>query len=337
MGALDATSTPEQVRAHVAAEGRSALADRERRRALADALEGVLATPANAEAGAGAVTVDLALALLEDRRTPVVAAIVDRWVGVARFEDVAALHARAASLPVEPATAGAWIAMVRGLAFVEAGSAERGLGLLRGVASPEAVEEAASLLAAAQDMPAGEVAAKRALARVAAERAWKPDAWGRDHGALVSMAKRRSRSDSDGFRGPLMSYLVRWAPDELKRIAKRAGVGAPSGAWYSSGSKTETSSLGSVTAGPSSMDDNVRLQAQVDAASAEREYRRLRGQGAPASRTPDSEAGPPRRAARPERKAKRGGIGLANWWFPALVLVLFGILMVTKLLRRMGG
>lgn len=163
-------------------------------------------------------------------------AAIDRWAADGDTPRLVALEAalrtpdgRAPDVPPS-----VLLALGRGSALADLPRARRlvAAARARAVASPDATmraEEADALLRAADDLPSGEGAARRALARVAAMRDWQPDAWGADHGALLAVLRTHVRPGSSRRHGPLVRYLHVWAPAIVRRVAlaEAAKEGAP--------------------------------------------------------------------------------------------------------------
>ncbi|MBL9087361.1 MAG: hypothetical protein JNM10_09480 [Planctomycetia bacterium] len=153
-------------------------------------------------------------------------AAIDRWAADGDTASLAALEA-ALRTPGErgpDAPPAVLLALGRGSALADPPRARRlvAAARARALASPDPTvrgAEAEALLRAADDLPIGEGAARRALARVAAMRDWLPDAWGPDHGALLAVLRAQVRPGSSRRHGPLVRYLHVWAPAIVRRVA----------------------------------------------------------------------------------------------------------------------
>lgn len=342
-------ASADAVRAAVLAAAVSTQDDPPRRQALADALAPLL--PVHADTIAGALPASFLARMIQDGRFDLATLVIDRLLASAALDRVQELRTitSASGSHAAPLATTTQLALARALAFVHPADARRLLARLPvvledGSSSAPRAEEAEALLLAVADIAPVEGAARRALARVAAERSWRPDAWGRDHGALVSLVRRRSKRDSDGFGGPLMQYLTAYAPDEVARIAKRgggaAGGGKGAGRWWAAGSTPIAGgSVGQVGTPSLAPDPQAWYQAQANEAASARDIARVRRAGPIVFPTVKATARPGRpgapRASATARSAQAEGRRASRMWVvpTVIIVVCAGLALVMLLLR----
>lgn len=333
-----AGASADVVREAVEGATADAMGDPSRRAALAEALGPLL--PVHAETIAAALSIPLLAELLRDGRSDLATLVMERHLAAAAWDRIEELRLVTSAPGFHPTalTTTAQVALARAMAFVSSGDARGLLARLPAIAedgspSTPRVQEAEALIRAVEDIPVVEGAARRALARVAAERSWRPDAWGRDHGALVSLVRRRSRSESDGYGGPLMQYLTGHAPAEVARIGKRKGGGSGGGrgaaSWWAAGSTPISGRApGRIGTQNLSPDPQAWYQAHANAAASAREIARIRRRAPPAvaahvdDGSGSAGARPPRAPRAPRPARRQGGRTSTLWVVPALIVLL---------------